>query len=96
MGRTKWPAGEWEVRSGGVDRVYVKGGARICQVMPEYREDRPFEEDAAAAKLIAQAPAMYALLAELNEVFYVKGSKKAMMEVMAKTKPLMKKARGEA
>ena len=54
------------------------------------------DEQEANTRLIASAPEMYALLAEINAAFYGAGTKKALMEVMAKTKPLLRKARGEA
>jgi hypothetical protein len=40
------------------------------------------------------APEMLALLKRINEAFYVKGTRKALLPVMAETKPLIARAEG--
>jgi hypothetical protein len=52
-------------------------------------------EAQANARLITAAPNMLILLKELNYAFYVKGTRKALLEVMAKTRPLIAKIEAE-
>jgi hypothetical protein len=44
--------------------------------------------------LITAAPQLLALLKRINEVFYVSGKRKDMIEVMSETKPLIRMAEG--
>ena len=67
-------------------QVIAANGSHIC-----YVECDPVEE---IALLIAVAPEMLLLLKRLNEAFYVKGTRKALMEVMKETKPLIARAEG--
>jgi hypothetical protein len=52
-------------------------------------------KDEETARLIATAPDMLKLLRDINEAFYVHGTRKALLPVMQRTKPLIQKARGE-
>lgn len=45
--------------------------------------------------LILAAPEMLALLKRINEAFYVHGTTKALLPVMAETKPLIRRAEGK-
>ena len=47
------------------------------------------------AHLIAAAPEMYELLAQINMAFYTRTSRKDWLTLMEKTKPLLRRARGE-
>lgn len=75
--------GPWEYRPGVSPRVVANNGLVICDTQSKN------------ANLIAAAPEMLALLERINHAFYVKNSSKALREVMAETKPLLQKARGE-
>lgn len=105
MAEAKHTPGPWNIIS---DRhgTFIRGtdGSLINHMyhfnvtdslMQGYTQAQRDERTQADAHLIAASPEMYALLAEINWVFYVTGTTKAMREVMAKTKPLLKKARGE-
>ena len=51
-------------------------------------------EDRANAALIAAAPAMYAIIKDMREAFYVKGTRKALLEVMERSKNVLAQAEG--
>ena len=48
----------------------------------------------ANAHLIAAAPAMYAVIKDMREAFYVKGTRKALLEVMERSKDVIAQAEG--
>ena len=48
----------------------------------------------ANATLIAAAPAMYAIIKDMREAFYVKGTRKALLEVMERSKDVLAQAEG--
>lgn len=68
----------------------------VPSVNVENAKQKPWEFVNVTEHIQANAADMYRLLAEINHVFYVEGTRKAMIEVMAKTRPMLKKARGEA
>ena len=49
----------------------------------------------ANATLIAAAPAMYAIIKDMREAFYVKGTRKALLEVMERSKDVLAQAEGQ-
>ena len=53
-----------------------------------------FSEIRANAHLIAAAPAMYAIIKDMREAFYVKGTRKALLEVMERSKNVLAQAEG--
>jgi hypothetical protein len=86
--------GNWHVeRLNGFHKVCDEQGVTVADI-PVHPLDPP-EWAEANADLIAAAPEMYDLLAEINQTFYVDGTSKALKAVMAKTKPLLSKARGQ-
>ena len=84
-----WHQSHVEIYSGAEGR-----GDTICEILK--LSSRSEGENQANAFLIGAAPDMLALLQEINHAFYVKNSRKALIEVMAKTKPLIAKAKGGA
>lgn len=100
---TKPTPGPWFVDHDGArtiiksDRVYICGFERDYAGANEYQElfEARIKRQTANARLIAAAPELYALLDEINAAFYCRTSKKAWLELMARTKPLLRKARGE-
>ena len=52
------------------------------------------EQDYVNATLIAAAPAMYAIIKDMREAFYVKGTRKALLEVMERSKNVLAQAEG--
>ena len=46
------------------------------------------------ANLFAAAPAMYAIIKDMREAFYVKGTRKALLEVMERSKDVLSQAEG--
>lgn len=52
-------------------------------------------EECPGVMIYDAAPELLTLLKEINYAFYVSGKRNAMMEVMAKTKPLIAKAEGK-
>jgi len=46
------------------------------------------------ANLFAAAPAMYAIIKDMREAFYVKGTRKALLEVMERSKNVLAQAEG--
>jgi hypothetical protein len=72
--------------------VISTGDYIICDLPDAGDGAAPHTE--ANARLIAAAPDMLSLLKRLNEAFYVKGTHKALLPVMAETKPLIARAKG--
>jgi hypothetical protein len=68
----------------------VYGAEKVCDT----NEDRPYAEQEANARLIAAALSVLSLLKRINHAFYVKGTRKALLEVMEETKPLIARAEG--
>ena len=58
-----------------------------------YHDDGKLPQQAYAA-LIAAAPAMYAIIKDMREAFYVKGTRKALLEVMERSKDVLAQAEG--
>lgn len=52
-------------------------------------------EQRANGNLIALAPEMYELIAEMNSAFYGNGKKSALQAVMVKSRSILQRARGE-
>lgn len=52
--------------------------------------------DHSNAALISAAPELYAILEKINTAFYTRTTRKAWLELMEQTKPLLQKARGES
>ena len=48
----------------------------------------------ANARLIAAAPELLQLVKDMREAFYVKGTRKALLAVMERSKSVMEKAEG--
>ena len=48
----------------------------------------------ANAHLIAAAPAMYAIIKDMREAFYVKGTRKALLAVMERSRDVLAQAEG--
>lgn len=46
------------------------------------------------AALVAAAPAMYAIIKDMREAFYAKGTRKALLEVMERAKDVLSQAEG--
>jgi hypothetical protein len=87
--KVKWHIG---VRQTTYDKfIYGAKGEEIadCDMKTNFED-----VNLANARLIAAAPEMLELLERINFIFYVKGTRKAMIEVMAETKPLIHKAKG--
>ena len=63
----------------------------VCASPHEYTE-----QEKANCRLIKAAPELLALMKRINEAFYVHGTHKALLPVMAETKPLIRKAEGRA
>lgn len=80
----------WRVVTDGIN-YWVEVNNRIIIVS----KGRSKVEAKQHANLIAAAPEMLELLERINHAFYVKNSSKVLREVMAETKPLLQKARGE-
>ena len=53
------------------------------------------EDNQANGNLIAAAPAMYAIIKDMREAFYVKGTRKALLEVMERSKDVLAQAEGQ-
>ena len=51
-------------------------------------------DNEADARLYAAAPAMYAVIKDMREAFYVKGTRKALLEVMERSKDVLAQAEG--
>ena len=49
-------------------------------------------DNEADARLFAAAPAMYAIIKDMREAFYVKGTRKALLEVMERSKDVLAQA----
>ncbi len=53
-----------------------------------------FSEIRANAHLIAAAPELLAIIKDMRQAFYVKGTRKALLEVMERSKDLIAKSEG--
>lgn len=51
-------------------------------------------DNEADARLYAAAPDMYAIIKDMREAFYVKGTRKALLEVMERSKNVLAQAEG--
>lgn len=91
---TKHTPGPWWIDD---DHNIAAGNGDCYKTIADPRCMSPenHEEMDANAHLIAAAPEMLELLKAINNAFYVSGTRKAMMEVMAQTKPLIHKATGQ-
>jgi protein-arginine kinase activator protein McsA len=92
----KYTPGPWQYNDAGLIYGQINGEQNealfVCNVCNEPESDKYSEQEKANARLIATAPELLDLLQELNAAFYFKGTRKALMEVMAKTKPLIRRA----
>ena len=61
----------------------------ICAIWNNTRTSK------ANATLIAAAPAMYAIIKDMREAFYVKGTRRALLEVMERSKDVLAQAEGQ-
>lgn len=52
------------------------------------------EETRATAYLIVEAPEMLQIIKDMRNAFYVKGTRKALLEVMERSKAVMERAEG--
>ncbi len=77
----------WE--AGGNTLVYGPSNETICDCRgPDNLAD-------ANAALIACAPELVDMLSQINGAFYARTSRKEWLALMEKTKPLIRKARGQ-
>ena len=53
-----------------------------------------FIDNKADMPLITAAPAMYAIIKDMREAFYVKGTRKALLAVMERSKDVLAQAEG--
>ena len=92
---SKHTPGPWCVRHD--DMVCSQEGRIIadCESTPyAMRPAPPIVEDKANATLIAAAPELLQLVKDMREAFYVKGTRKALLAVMERSKSVMEKAEG--
>lgn len=93
MATTHTP-GPWAVNdkdTGMNDSGTIEGcGIVICPDV--YGESR--ERTNANAALIAAAPELLAIIKDMRQAFYVKGTRKALLEVMERSKDIIAKAEG--
>jgi hypothetical protein len=95
MTQYKFAKGPYEINDAGLIYGQVSGDddeapfvADVCNSPLEYTE-----QEKATGKLLAASWEMLELLQEINDAFYVKGTTKALLPVMAKTKSLIRKAK---
>jgi protein-arginine kinase activator protein McsA len=92
----KYTPGPWQYNDAGLIYGQINGEQNealfVCNVCNKPGSDKYSKQEKANARLIATAPELLALLQELNAAFYVNGTRKALMQVIAKTKPLIRRA----
>ena len=81
---TKHTPGPWVVRPDST--IESKDGVTIAS----------FVDNEADMSIISAAPAMYAVIKDMREAFYVKGTRKALLEVMERSKDVIAQAEGKA
>jgi hypothetical protein len=99
--QTKHTPGPWSYNQdeGGYQGHFISTGDYIICDLPDAEDFLAGSKSAAPqteanARLIAAAPDMLSLLKRLNEAFYVKGTRKALMEVMQETRPMIARTEG--
>lgn len=73
---------------------YVEGAKGVVPTIARLSLIDACEEIESNARLIAAAPAMYAIIKDMREAFYVKGTRKALLEVMERSKNVLAQAEG--
>lgn len=73
---------------------YVEGAKGVVPTIARLSLIDACEEIESNAHLIAAAPAMYAVIKDMREAFYVKGTRKALLEVMERSKNVLAQAEG--
>lgn len=94
---TKHTKGPWRIGDNGltVFGPVSEEPAPVCIAsLPTESPRVSTEERKHNGLLISAAPEMLSLLKRINDAFYVTNSSKALREIMAETKPLIRKAEG--
>ena len=89
--------GPWKAvpdRSRNMYTWYVEGAKGVVPAIARLSLIDACEEIEGNANLIAAAPAMYAIIKDMREAFYVKGTRKALLEVMERSKNVLAQAEG--
>lgn len=73
---------------------YVEGAKGVVPTIARLSLIDACEEIESNARLIAAAPAMYAIIKDMREAFYAKGTRKALLEVMERSKNVLAQAEG--
>lgn len=84
--------GPWHVGMRPGPIVYGPLGEQIADCRSISDDD---ETNRLNARLIAAAPAMYTLIKDMREAFYVKGTRKALLAVMERSHEIMAQAGGK-
>ena len=74
-----------------VVNTFVDNGQRKLEVLDATGANACVQ---ANANLIAAAPAMYAIIKDMREAFYVKGTRKALLAVMERSRDVIAQAEG--
>jgi hypothetical protein len=89
---------QWELSSKHRDEQYIDEPLAE-ELRPLFRihwdNDVSDTEAEQGATLIAAAPAMYAIIKDMREAFYVKGTRRALLEVMERSKDVLAQAEGQ-
>ena len=81
---TKHTPGPWVVRPDST--IESKDGVTIASLV----------DNEADMSIISAAQVMYAVIKDMREAFYVKGTRKALLEVMERSKDVIAQAEGGA
>ena len=93
----KHTPGPWKAvpdRSRNLYTWYVEGAKGVVPAIARLSLIDACEEIEGNAHIIAAAPAMYAIIKDMREAFYVKGTRKALLEVMERSKDVLAQAEG--
>lgn len=93
MSTAKHTPGPWHISTtrSGETSVADSRGINLCVL----GDASLFDTLAPDANLIAAAPAMYTLIKDMREAFYVNGTRKALLAVMERSHEIMAQAEGK-
>ncbi len=97
MNTAKHTPGPWVVSAG---RVITTSSGQFYLTYGKDKHGNPLFKDFVEldnnTHLIAAAPAMYTLIKDMREAFYVNGTRKALLAVMERSHEIMAQAEGRA
>ena len=87
--------GPWEVTGPNTCEIITSNTGTYKPIMTVAKVNGYWDGEVLAnMHLIAAAPAMYAIIKDMREAFYVKGTRKALLAVMERSRDVIAQAEG--